>query len=485
MRRIGGFLRWIAIGVALIVAAILGLRGWQALTDPDLAPWHTVAPDEAGLEAIAGMDWAGWMAREAAVFDEVRVKVSEVLPPALQTPENRYFPGSPIYPPHFATDWNRSFVLEPDGPPRGAVVLVHGLTDSPFSLRHVAGLYRDLGFVAIAPRMPGHGTTPGGLGAAVWTQWMAATRMAVREAVRRVGPDAPLHLVGYSNGGALVTKYALESLGDPDLARPDRLVLFSPMIGITRFARFAGVAGWPAVVPGFLRAAWFDLIPEFNPFKYNSFPVQAAVQSYRLTRAVQADLERATRAGRIADMPPVLAFQSVLDSTVSARAVVAALFARLPANGSELVLADINRAAALGPVISRAAHAEIERIVAPPPRDYALSVVTNAGPGDYAAVARIEPAGALEAQVVPLDQPYPRDVYSLSHVSTPFPPTDGLYGLTPDPADDFGINIGTLAARGETGALSVSADMFARLYSNPFYDVMAGRIAAVVAAPGP
>ena len=259
------------------------------------------------------MDWLLWTAREDAVFEEVRVNVSEELPPELQTRENRYFPGSPIYPPGFAEDWNRSFLLQPEGPPQGAVVLVHGLTDSPYSLRHIAMLYRDLGFVAIAPRMPGHGTTPGGLGAAVWTDWMAATRMAVREAVGRVGPDAPLHLVGYSNGGALVTKYALESLADPDLARPDRLVLFSPMIGVTRFARFAGIAGLPAVFPAFLRAAWFDLIPEFNPFKYNSFPVQAAVQSYRLTRTLQADLDRAARAGEIADMPPVLAFQSVLE----------------------------------------------------------------------------------------------------------------------------------------------------------------------------
>ncbi len=119
------------------------------------------------------------------MFEEVKVNVAEALPPELQTPENRYFPGSPIYPPGFAVDWNRSFVLEPEGAPSGAVVLVHGLTDSPYSLRHVAELYRDLGFVAIAPRMPGHGTTPGGLEAAVWPEWMAATRLAVREATSR------------------------------------------------------------------------------------------------------------------------------------------------------------------------------------------------------------------------------------------------------------------------------------------------------------
>ena len=47
----------------------------------------------------------------------------------------------------------------------------------------------------------------------VWEDWLAATRLAVREARRRVGPSRPLHLVGFSNGGALALKYALDALG--------------------------------------------------------------------------------------------------------------------------------------------------------------------------------------------------------------------------------------------------------------------------------
>lgn len=361
---------------------------------------------------------------------------------------------------------------------------MHGLTDAPYSLRHVAEIYRAGGFVVVAPRMPGHGTTPAGLTVAVWPDWMAATRLAVRTAVARAGAGAPLHLVGYSNGGALATMYALEALRDPALARPDRLVLLSPMIGVTRFARFAGIAGWPAVVPGFLRAAWFDVIPEFNPFKYNSFAVQAAVQSHRLTRALQAELRRAVRDGAIAGMPPVLAFQSVVDSTVTASAVADELFARLPENGSELVLVDINRAATLAPVIAASADAEIGRVAPPPPRAYALTVVSNASPGDHAAVARTEPPGSGAVEVVDIGQAYPRDVYSLSHVALPFPLTDGLYGLDPDPDENFGIRIGTLAGRGETGVLSVGPEMLARLSANPFFDFFAARIDdAIAGAP--
>ena len=77
----------------------------------------------------------------------------------------------------------------------------------------------------------------------------ARQRRAVREARRRVPAPAPLHLVGFSNGGALAVKYSLDAIEDPQLPRADRLVLLTPMIGITRFARFAGLAGLPALLP--------------------------------------------------------------------------------------------------------------------------------------------------------------------------------------------------------------------------------------------
>ncbi len=117
----------------------------------------------------------------------------------------------------------------------------------------------------------------------------------MREARRRIGPTLPLHMVGFSNGGALATQYAIEALSDKPLPRADRLVLISPMIGITAFARFAGVFGWPAVFPAFANAAWLGIVPEFNPFKYNSFPINGARQSSQLTRVLQ-DLITSARA---------------------------------------------------------------------------------------------------------------------------------------------------------------------------------------------
>ena len=148
-------------------------------------------PDDAHAAAIEKMDWPGWMAAEGHVFDQVRSEVSDRLEEHDRTPDNRYFTASPVYPGHFAQDWNRWYVLMPDGPPRGAVVLLHGLTDSPYSLRHIARRYRALGFVAIAIRLPGHGTVPAALTDVVWEDgppprdWRSGKRGACRAATRR------------------------------------------------------------------------------------------------------------------------------------------------------------------------------------------------------------------------------------------------------------------------------------------------------------
>ena len=217
-------------------------------------------------------------------------------------------------------------MLEPAGEPAGAMVFLHGLTDAPYSGRHIGQAYRDRGWLVLMPRLPAHGTVPAALTDVDWEDWAAATRLAVREARRRVGPGKPLHLVGFSNGGALAMQYALDAIEDPALPAPDRLVLLSPMIGITAFARFAGIAGWPAFFPAFAQAAWLSVVPEFIPFKYNSFPINGARQSFQLTRALQGRIDRMAREGRLASLPPILTFQSVVDFTVSTRAIITALY---------------------------------------------------------------------------------------------------------------------------------------------------------------
>jgi alpha-beta hydrolase superfamily lysophospholipase len=475
-RKVLRLLRRALVLLVVVAAALLAVRAWDSQRGPPLDPWHTYVPHDWHTAEIDKADWPAYLKAEEAVFREVRANVVDKLDEEARTPGNRYYAGSPIYPGRFAQDWNRSYILEPDGAAVGAVVLLHGLTDSPYSLRHIARAYRDRGFVAVAIRMPGHGTVPAALTDIEWEDWDAATRLAVREARRRVGPARPLHIVGFSNGGALAVKYALDAIDDERLARPDRLILISPMIGITAFARFVGVAALPAMFPAFAKAAWLGIVPEFNPFKYNSFPVNGARQSHRLTAALQNRLAEANRAGRLDRLPPMLAFQSVVDFTVSTRAVISGLYALLPPNGSELVLFDLNRAAKLSPLLRSAAETTLTNILADPPRNFRTTIITNAGPDTYEVVERVTEAGASSEQTRPLGLSFPTGIFSLSHVALPFPMNDSLYGMQPDNIDEFGVNLGAIAPRGERGVLILNLDALLRASSNPFHSYLLDRM---------
>ncbi|TPE61098.1 alpha/beta hydrolase [Sandaracinobacter neustonicus] len=470
-----GVLKTIFVGALLLLAAVFLVRMVQSMRGPDLQPWHLVVPPEPTASEIDAMDWPTWLKAEDAAFKVVQSEVVAKLPADQRIAQNRYWAESPMNSAHLRTDWNRSFTFRPEGEPAGAVVLLHGLTDGPYSLRHVAKLYEARGWAVVAIRNPGHGTVPAGLTKAGADQWQAATRLAVREATR-LAPGKPLHIVGYSNGAALAMMYALDATENPKLAAPQKVVLISPMIGLTRFARFAGLAAMPSIFPAFVKAAWLGIEPEYNPFKYNSFPVRAGAESHRMTVILGEKIEAARASGRMGRLPPILTFQSVVDSTVSAPAVVEGLYSHLPANGSELVLFDINRAAYVGPMVRHSAQTAIDRLRPAGPHRYTLTLVMNAAPGDPQTVARSYAPDATTPQDYPLGIAYRRDFYSLGHVALPFPLSDGLYGADPSPDDRQGVALGALAARGENGVLGIPPSALARVSSNPFMPWMLGRM---------
>jgi alpha-beta hydrolase superfamily lysophospholipase len=446
------YLRRGTLLLAVIAITLLAVRIYDTQRGPPLELWHLYAPPELTAEQLDKADWNQYLAAEQAAFNDVHREVEEKLTPKERVPVNRYFEGSPVHPAKFAHDWNRSYVLEPEGTPVGAVVFLHGLTDSPYSLRHIARRYRAHGFVSIAIRLPGHGTVPSGLSDVHWEDWLAATRLAIE---------------------------------DPHLTRPDRIVLISPNVGITQFARFAGLAGLPALLPHFAKAAWLAILPEFNPFKYNSFPVNGARQTWQMTQALQEQIVRLARDGQLVHLPPILTFQSVIDFTVSTRAIIASLYAYLPANGSELVLFDLNRDAKLGPLLRTASDIVLTRVLPAPPRPYRTTIIANAAAASSEVVERVTEARADTERVRPLGLSFPPGVFSLSHVALPFPPSDGLYGFDPDPNEDYGIRLGTIAARGERGALIVSLDTLLRMSSNPFFPYLIGQIEAGIDATTP
>jgi len=475
-------LRWgiwtVLAAVLVVLTVIVGAAVEARYRLPDLQPWHRRAPksEVRAADVDARFTLADYLAREQRVFDEVRTEVEDVLPPAGAFSVNRYVRTSRSSPTRLDRDYNRTFEVEPTGALRGGALLVHGLTDSPYSMRAVAKELEAAGYYSLALRMPGHGTVPAGLVTSVADDWHAAVRLGVRHVRSRIGADRPLVLVGYSNGGALVTRYALDTLEDASLPKATRLILISPMIGVTPMARMASVISALGFIDYFEKARWLDVVPEYNPFKYNSFPANAGRQTFDVTYDLQQRLVRLGAEGKLQQFPPALTFQSLVDATVSTPAIVANLYDRLPANGSALVLFDFNRHARLDPFIRPEDHTLIARLFERRARGYHITLVTNSRADTLEVSARNVEPGSTTPVDTPLGLSWSPDLFSLSHVALPFPPNDPVYGSLAREQAGGPVALGLLSPRGERAVLTVPVDVLMRVSSNPFFPYLAQRL---------
>ena len=173
-------------------------------------------------------------------------------------------------------------------------------------------------------------------------------------------------------------------------------------------------------------------------------------------------------------LPPILAFQSAVDSTVSTRGVVEGLFARLPAGGHELVLFDINRYSGIEPFLSPGAI--LPRLVGDGVRQFAVTLVTNARADTLTVSARSVAAESTTMTDEAVGLAWPPDLFSLSHVALPFPEDDPVYGGASQGREQGGVSLGRIAIRGEKSVLIVSQDVLMRVTWNPFFPYLMSRI---------
>jgi hypothetical protein len=270
------------------------------------------------------------------------------------------------------------------------------------------------------------------------------------------------------------------------------VLLISPAIQLTPAAALANVIDFFSIVPVDVleKVRWQEVAAEFDPYKFNSFPVNASRQVNRTTKRLQGALTAAAADGRAARMPPVTTWQSVVDSTVGSRATVDLLYARLAGAQHRLVMFDVNRSARLASVRRPAARELIER-VAGGARTYTLDLVSNASPDTLdIALYRMAPGAPLET--LPTNLAWPADLVSLGHVALPFRPDDPVYGIALGSGRAGLPSLGSLLLRGESGALSVALGSLTRVRSNPFWplveqqiEAMAGDDLAAVAAVPP
>jgi pimeloyl-ACP methyl ester carboxylesterase len=312
--------------------------------------------------------------------------------------------------------------------------------------------------------------------------WTAAVRIAARDVASRVIPGQPFYIGGYSTGGTLSLQYALDALEDKSLRRPDRVLLVSPAIELTPVAALASIIDFLSFVPVPVleKVRWQEITAEYDPYKFNSFPVNASRQVNHATKALGKALARARESGRLAQMPPVVTWQSVVDSTVGSVGVADRLYASLDGAGHRLVLFDVNREKELASVQRPQAGAMIERL-AQGKRGYVLEVVSNGGPGGArVSVRQLTPDGTESFRDTGLD--WPVGVVSLGHVAMPFPANDPVYGFVRGSGHAGIPSIGSWLLRGENGSLTISLSSLTRLRSNPFWPLIDADVGALVAA---
>ncbi|HSM75617.1 MAG TPA: alpha/beta fold hydrolase, partial [Desulfobacterales bacterium] len=365
----------------------------------------------------------------------------------------------------------------------GGVLLLHGMSDSAYSLRALGQGLNQHRFWVIGLRLPGHGTAPSGLLSIHWEDMAAAVRLGMAHLAAKLG-DKPIHIIGYSTGASLALDFALDALDGRSAPVPASLVLISPALGLPPAAALAKWKRRLAVLPGLGSLAWLVIEPEFDPYKYNSFTTNAGEQVHRLTHSVARRVAQRARSHPESVLPPTLVFKSNADATVSTDAVVDRLLGRLDPHHHELVLFDINHYAAKSVLLISDPQALTTRLMGDDRLPFAVTLVTNADPESAAVVARRQAPFSREASPdTPLGLTWPAGVISLSHVALPFPPDDPLYGQRPPDNEDL-LFLGQMAIQGERGLLTLSSDWLLRLRHDPFYAYLEERVLAWLAEAG-
>jgi carboxylesterase len=195
---------------------------------------------------------------------------------------------------------------------RIGVVLSHGFTGSPRSVRPWAEHLAAAGYTVRLPRLPGHGTTWQELNRTRWQDWYAPVDAAFRELHERC---QTVFVGGLSMGGTLVTRLAQEH--GPRVAG---LVLVNPAYKVDDL-RLKALPVLQALVPSVAAIGNDIKKPGQDEGAYDRTPLKALYSQTQLWADVVRDLPEVTQ--------PVLLMHSAQDHVV-------------PVSSSELLLARLS-----------------------------------------------------------------------------------------------------------------------------------------------
>ncbi len=184
---------------------------------------------------------------------------------------------------------------------RQGVLVLHGLTGSPWEVRPLGERFAADGYTVAMPLLAGHGVSVQELGRSRWRDWLSSARQGLTWLEGRCDR---VHLVGLSMGGAL----ALLLAGQRSSAELASLSLLAPALALpttTQTAlRIMRRVGWPKV----LGKGPSDLPADGQPPAFNAMPV-APLRSL-------VDLNEVLRDCRPHPTGPILVLHGTADRTI-------------------------------------------------------------------------------------------------------------------------------------------------------------------------
>lgn len=193
---------------------------------------------------------------------------------------------------------------------RGAVLLSHGFTGSPISMKPWGEHLAAAGFTVSVPRLAGHGTTWQEMNRTEWTDWYAVVEAELLRLAEEHGGRVAVGAL--SMGGSLALRLAEQhpdivaglALVNPSVGSADPKMRLVPLL--SKFVGSIAAIGNDIAKPGVTEGA------------YDRTPLRAVASMMKLWRTVRADLALVRC--------PVLLFRSEVDHVVdpsSAEAILA------------------------------------------------------------------------------------------------------------------------------------------------------------------
>ncbi len=179
------------------------------------------------------------------------------------------------------------------------VLLVHGFTGSPASMRPWAEALAARGYAVEVPLLPGHGTRWQDLNQVKWTEWYDAASAALD---RLLSDCEAVVVAGLSMGGSVALRLAEE--------RPDDVagvVLVNPFVSSSRKDLLV-LPLLHRVVPSLAGVVNDIKLPGQDERGYARLPLKGLVEVTRMWKKVVPDLPKVTQ--------PVLYFQSREDHVI-------------------------------------------------------------------------------------------------------------------------------------------------------------------------